>query len=144
MPSRRPRPHAAAREIQLRLNPHPAGQMELNVPSLDGDPLRGMQHKYRETVLFFPSAGQTCHAYCSYCFRWPQFVGLDGLKFASNEASTMFELTPTVDQRRPCPSSLSMITRVTASGASMSKGPVCRPVTQLTGQRTRSPRSMFQ
>ena len=34
---------------------------------------------------------------------------------ASNEASTMLALTPTVDQRRPCPSSLSMITRVTAS-----------------------------
>ena len=45
-----------------------------------------MQHKYRETVLFFPSQGQTCHAYCTYCFRWAQFVGLDDLKFASREA----------------------------------------------------------
>lgn len=77
---------AAARSIQLGLNPHPAGQMELNVPSLDGEPLRGMQHKYRETVLFFPSQGQTCHAYCTYCFRWAQFVGIDELKFASHEA----------------------------------------------------------
>jgi KamA family protein len=76
----------AAREIQLALNPHPAGQLDLNVPSLDGRPLRGIQHKYRETVLFFPSQGQTCHAYCSYCFRWPQFVGLDELKFAAREA----------------------------------------------------------
>lgn len=81
---------AAAREIQQRLNPHPAGQMDLNVPRLDGRPVRGMQHKYRETVLFFPAQGQTCHAYCTYCFRWPQFVGLDDeMKFASREAETL-------------------------------------------------------
>jgi KamA family protein len=49
----------------------------------------GVQHKYRETVLFFPSQGQTCHAYCTYCFRWPQFVGLEDLKFASREAETL-------------------------------------------------------
>jgi KamA family protein len=72
----------AAREIQHRLNPHPAGQKQLNVPMLDGEPVPGMQHKYRETVLFFPQAGQTCHAYCTYCFRWAQFVGIADLKFA--------------------------------------------------------------
>jgi L-lysine 2,3-aminomutase len=44
-----------------------------------------MQHKYRETVLFFPSQGQTCHAYCTFCFRWPQFSGMEGLKFAMKE-----------------------------------------------------------
>jgi len=80
---------SAARQIQLRRNPHPAGQLEHNVPMLDGEPVRGVQHKYRETVLFFPTAGQTCHAYCTYCFRWPQFVGLDDLKFATNEAETL-------------------------------------------------------
>jgi KamA family protein len=84
-----PRIKAAAREIQLRLNPHPAGQMELNVPDLDGTPLPGIQHKYRETVLFFPSHGQTCHAYCTYCFRWAQFVGMDDLKFASREVESL-------------------------------------------------------
>ena len=80
---------AAARHIQMKLNPHPAGQMELNVPSLDGDKLPGVQHKYRETVLFFPSQGQTCHAYCTYCFRWAQFVGIDELKFANREAQQL-------------------------------------------------------
>jgi KamA family protein len=78
-----------AREIQYRQNPHPADQMDLNIPILDGEPLPGMQHKYRETVLFFPSQGQTCHAYCTYCFRWPQFVGIDELKFASREAEKL-------------------------------------------------------
>jgi KamA family protein len=77
---------AAAREIQATLNPHPAGQMELNVPRYYDEPLPGIQHKYRETVLLFPAAGQTCHAYCTYCFRWAQFVGIEGLKFASREA----------------------------------------------------------
>ncbi|WP_275939313.1 KamA family radical SAM protein [Polyangium spumosum] len=80
---------AAARDIQHRLNPHPAGQLELNVPLLDGRPVAGIQHKYPETVLFFPTQGQTCHAYCTYCFRWPQFVGLDDMKFASKEASDL-------------------------------------------------------
>ncbi len=75
----------AADRIRMELNPHPAGQADHNVPSLDGEQLDGMQHKYRETVLFFPSQGQTCHAYCSFCFRWPQFVGLSGLRFASRE-----------------------------------------------------------
>ncbi len=81
-----------AREIQARLNPHPAGQQELNVPRLpSGRPLAGAQHKYAETVLFFPSQGQTCHAYCSYCFRWAQFVGLEELRFASSETTPLCE-----------------------------------------------------
>lgn len=84
-----PEAQAAIRSIHERLNPHPAGQRELNVPRLDGEPLAGMQHKYRETVLFFPSQGQTCHAYCTYCFRWAQFVGDDELKFASNEVQKL-------------------------------------------------------
>ena len=79
----------AARRVQARMNPHPAGQMQLNVPSLDGEPVPGCQHKYRETVLFFPSQGQTCHAFCTYCFRWAQFVGVDELRFASSEVDTL-------------------------------------------------------
>ena len=55
----------AVNRIRMSLNPHPAGQLSHNVPTLDGRPLQGLQHKYRETVLFFPAAGQTCHAYCT-------------------------------------------------------------------------------
>ncbi|MCE9652861.1 MAG: lysine 2,3-aminomutase [Nitrosarchaeum sp.] len=81
-----------ANEIRLQLNPHPAGQMELNVPTLkDGTKLYGMQHKYNETCLFFPSQSQTCHAYCSFCFRWPQFVGMDELKFAMREGEQLVQ-----------------------------------------------------
>ena len=40
--------------IRQTLNPHPAGQ-HLNVPQVDNIKLNGMQHKYRETVLYFPS-----------------------------------------------------------------------------------------
>ena len=78
-----------ANKIRLTLNPHPAGQLEHNVPMIEGEKLYGMQHKYRETVLFFPSQGQTCHAYCTFCFRWPQFVGMEDLKFASKEAELL-------------------------------------------------------
>lgn len=74
-----------AAEIRRRLNPQPAAQLTANVPKVDGEPLRGAQHKYRETVLLFPSPGQTCHAYCSYCFRWAQFVGVPEWKLQSRE-----------------------------------------------------------
>ncbi|WP_203217879.1 KamA family radical SAM protein [Nocardia terpenica] len=82
--ARAPRPEieAAAHAVRMKLNPHPAGQRQLNVPEQDDEPLPGMQHKYRETVLFFPDRGQTCHAYCTYCFRWAQFVGEPDLKIA--------------------------------------------------------------
>jgi len=43
-----------ANEIRLQLNPHPAGQLELNVPMLkDGTKLYGIQHKYKETCLSY-------------------------------------------------------------------------------------------
>lgn len=77
------------RDIQWSMNPHPSAQMELNVPKDDDIPVPGIQHKYRETALFFPSQGQTCHAYCSYCFRWAQFVGIDELKLACRQAQTL-------------------------------------------------------
>ena len=80
-----------ANSIRLELNPHPAGQMEHNVPVLDNTPLTGIQHKYDQTLLFFPSNGQTCHAYCTFCFRWPQFVGMDELKFAMRETELLVE-----------------------------------------------------
>lgn len=84
-----------ANKIRLQLNPHPAGQMDMNVPRLNGNSIAGMQHKYKETVLFFPSQGQTCHAYCTFCFRWPQFVGMEGLKFMNKESATLYDYVKT-------------------------------------------------
>lgn len=80
----------AVHEIRMELNPHPAGQLE-NRPVLNSMPIKGIQHKYRETVLFFPGQGQTCHAYCTFCFRWPQFVGMDDMKFAMNEIKELID-----------------------------------------------------
>jgi KamA family protein len=71
-------------DIRMEMNPHPAQQMT-NVPMLDGEELKGMQHKYKDIVLFFPSQGQTCHAHCTFCFRWPQFVKDLDLKFSMRE-----------------------------------------------------------
>jgi KamA family protein len=75
-----------ANEIRQHLNPHPAGQQLLNVPKLEEETLEGVQHKYRETVLFFPSQGQVCHSYCTFCFRWAQFIGDKELRFSAKEA----------------------------------------------------------
>lgn len=77
------------RKIRLKLNPNPAGQ-ESNVPVFNGKKLNGIQHKYREIMLFFPTQGQTCHAYCTFCFRWPQFA-LNEFKFAMKEADAMVD-----------------------------------------------------
>ena len=81
----------AAERIQMRLNPHPAGQLQLNVPVENGKVYDGMQHKYRETVLYLQSQGQNCHAYCAYCFRWAQFAGIDGLKFMNKRPQDLAE-----------------------------------------------------
>lgn len=75
---------SASEEIRKELNPHPAGQTH-NIPVYMGEMMQGVQHKYNETLLFFPSQGQTCHAYCTFCFRWPQFVTTDSIKFAMKE-----------------------------------------------------------
>ncbi len=82
---------AAVHEVRAGLNPHPSEQQTLNVPVLDDEHLEGMQHKYRETVLFFPGQGQTCHAYCTFCFRWAQFVGDKELRFISTDAEILHQ-----------------------------------------------------
>lgn len=77
--------------IWHQLNPHPEGQMDLNIPKVKGKKLLGIQHQYQETVLAFPSRGQTSHAYCSFCFRWPQFIGQKELKISLNDTSLLLE-----------------------------------------------------
>ena len=73
-------------EIRGELNPHPSAQLTMNIPSLEDETVKGVQHKYRETALIFPAQGQTCHAYCTFCFRWAQFVGMKELKLATDES----------------------------------------------------------
>jgi L-lysine 2,3-aminomutase len=77
-------------KIRLEMNPHPAQQMT-NVPVMGGEELKGVQHKYRDIVLFFPSQGQTCHAHCTFCFRWPQFVKELDMKFSMREIGKVME-----------------------------------------------------
>ena len=81
---------SAIKHIRRFLNPHPGGQKD-NIPKIGDRPFGGIQHKYKETVLFFPAQGQTCHSYCTYCFRWAQFVNLDEHKFRSKECKDLFD-----------------------------------------------------
>lgn len=84
--------HAAAQWIRGHLNPHPAGQLELNRPRTEtNDVINGLQHKYRRTLLFFPSEGQTCHSFCSFCFRWAQFVGDQSLKLQMSDRNVLID-----------------------------------------------------
>ncbi len=77
-----------ANEIRELMNPHPGHQKLANVPIFNGKPVAGLQHKYKETTLVFPSKGQTCFAYCTFCFRWAQFVGDVDLKFSTDKEFT--------------------------------------------------------
>lgn len=80
------------KQVRLTLNPHPAGQTYLNIPFDDeGQRIEGIQHKYRTTLLFFPSHSQTCHAYCTFCFRWPQFVNDPELKMQAKELTPLIQ-----------------------------------------------------
>jgi KamA family protein len=76
-------------DIRTKLNPHPADQVEKNVPKLNGNIINGVQHKYNETMLVFPLKGQQCHAFCTFCFRWPQFSGVKEERFALKNAEHM-------------------------------------------------------
>ena len=73
-------------DIRSNKNPAPANQRS-NSPMLwdDNEPdvLDGVQHKYKPIVLMFHKNAQTCHAYCTYCFRFNQFTGKD--KFIEQE-----------------------------------------------------------
>lgn len=77
--------------IRTQLNPHPGNQVQLNIPLMDDFPVPGVQHKYKETCLVFPSHGQTCHSYCNFCFRWPQFVGKTEWRFQTDRPQTYLE-----------------------------------------------------
>ncbi|MBQ7568981.1 lysine 2,3-aminomutase [bacterium] len=82
---------AAADEIRSRQNPDVSGQRALNVPTLHDSSLQGMQHKYRETLLVFPKEGQNCSTWCSFCFRWNQFVPGSCQRFSNVQPEEMLD-----------------------------------------------------
>src|SRR3989338_2717698 len=77
------------KSIRSKLNPHPADQSTLNVPNWKGEYLSGLQYKYKKTLLYFPIQAQTCHAYCTFCFRWPQFIEDKSFRMASKSIDQM-------------------------------------------------------
>src|SRR5690625_1946361 len=79
-----------ASEIHGYLNPHPAGQHEMNVPVVHGVPWCGMQRKDREDVRLSPRHGQVCQCYCTFCLRCARFGGNAELRFASHEAEELY------------------------------------------------------
>lgn len=79
----------AAREIRFELNPHSVKTMDETLPAIDGRKQQGIVHSYPETVLFFPAEGQMCHAHCTFCFRWLQFVGEEEEIFTSSDVDAL-------------------------------------------------------
>ncbi|MFK7823215.1 MAG: KamA family radical SAM protein [Oligoflexales bacterium] len=83
--------YKAVKKIRFDLNPHPSEQLTSNVPTHNDKLVPGIQHKYTQTVLVFPKQGQTCHSYCTFCFRWAQFSDLNDLKFATDQHRKFLE-----------------------------------------------------
>lgn len=76
-------------DIRRALDPAPMTADESRNASPSDGHGPGIEHKYRETVVFMPSMGQTCHAYCTFCYRWPQFVGPSVNRFAARETGQL-------------------------------------------------------
>ena len=56
----------------------------------DGTKLYGMQHKYNETMsLLSQVKDKHVMHIVAFCFRWPQFVGMDEMKFAMKEGDDL-------------------------------------------------------
>lgn len=75
--------------IRDAMNPHGSDQLA-NIPMFEGSTVEGIQHKYDETALFFAKQGQTCHSYCTFCFRWPQFVQTGVDKFEADDGEQLY------------------------------------------------------
>jgi L-lysine 2,3-aminomutase len=79
-----------AQAILNRLNPHGSNQTR-NVPSLGGRRVGGLQHKYDESLLVFPAPAQTCHSFCTFCFRFAQFVPTRAGRFELRDPAVLRE-----------------------------------------------------
>ncbi|MDD5286328.1 MAG: 4Fe-4S cluster-binding domain-containing protein [Desulfuromonadaceae bacterium] len=79
----------AVQDIRHELNPQSVHTMDATLPAINGRKQHGIVHSYPETVLFFPAEGQMCHAHCTFCFRWLQFVGEEEDIFASTDVESL-------------------------------------------------------
>ena len=80
----------AISDLRSFKNPAPANQAANRPIVFDEDDsyeCDGLQHKYNKTCLMFHKNAQTCHAYCTYCFRFNQFVGKD--RFLEDDSSRL-------------------------------------------------------
>ncbi|MEI6205663.1 MAG: 4Fe-4S cluster-binding domain-containing protein [Desulfuromonadales bacterium] len=88
----------AVQEIRCELNPHTVQTMDATLPDINGRKQQGIIHSYPETVLFFPAEGQMCHAHCTFCFRWQQFVGDEEEIFTSTDVDSLISYVSTHEE----------------------------------------------
>ena len=66
-------PNSLSQSLRQKMSP-PVPVAEGSVPKLNGKPIQGMYRNFPTIVSLFPNPmAKTCHAYCSYCFRWLLF-----------------------------------------------------------------------
>lgn len=86
---------ADVERIRRELDPYLDDKPQRNRPTDDEGFIDGLMHKYPDSVLFFPSQGQTCHAHCAYCYRWGQLVGTWDVKQQVREIRRVFAYVST-------------------------------------------------
>lgn len=90
----------AVEKTRIELNPHSVKTIDEILPAIDGRRQQGIVHSYPETVLFFPAEGQMCHAHCTFCFRWNQFVGDEQEIFSSTDVESLISYISQHDEVR--------------------------------------------
>ncbi|MEG0795744.1 MAG: lysine 2,3-aminomutase [Odoribacter sp.] len=74
--------------IRRELNPSPSAVVG-DSPILDDLSLTSFRHKYPDTLVVFPSQGQSCGVYCTFCYHWTRFCGMNVLPFVEEEVGLM-------------------------------------------------------
>jgi L-lysine 2,3-aminomutase len=71
------------------IEPAPDGPAHAQHPEPERPPAARPAAQVPGDRALLPRQGQTCHAYCTYCFRWAQFVGEPDLKMATDDIGTL-------------------------------------------------------
>ena len=69
--------------ISIRIRP---GSGSSTFPVKKARPSKDSSTNIAKPFCSFRAQGQTCHAYCTFCFRWAQFVGEKELKISTKDA----------------------------------------------------------
>ena len=68
---------SAINKARMHLMPKEIDTVAISLPTINSEPVLGLCHQFRETMLTFPSSAANCFAICTYCYRWMKHVESD-------------------------------------------------------------------